>query len=41
MGAERAAMTFQSRNRRPGAVSVKKSLGQWNGMESVVRWSLR
>ena len=33
--------TFESRSRRPGAVSVKKSLGQRRGVERAARWPRR
>ena len=33
--------TFRSRSRRPGAVSVKKSLGQRRGVERATRWPRR
>ena len=33
--------TFRSHSRRPGAVSVKKSLGQRRGVEHVARWPRR
>ena len=37
-GIKRDTTTFRSRSRRPGAVSVKRSLGQRRGMERVARW---
>ena len=40
-GVERGGHGFRSRSRRPGAVSVKKSLGQRRGMERVARWPRR
>ena len=35
------ATTIQSHSRRPGAMSVKKSLDQRRGVERVVRWQRR
>ena len=32
---------YRSRSRRPSAVSLKKSLGQWRGMERALRWPRR
>ena len=40
-GSQTLATTFRSRSRRPGAVSVKKSLGQRRGVERVARWPRR
>ena len=35
------ATAFRSRSRRPVAVSVKRSLGQWCGVERAPRWPRR
>ena len=40
-GFESLITTFRSRSRRPGAVSVKKSLGQRRGVERAPRWPRR